>query len=188
MQSRTEKNTGKLINLTGKHFGKWTVVGRSEKRNTWFPFQKRWNVVCDCGNHQDIDGANLRRGEATNCGCSRNAAFRKRPYEALFHLFERAVERTARTSTITYEQFAMLAEQDSCHYCGDSVSFKKYSPRSAAYRLDRKDNSKNYSTDNVVVCCKNCNYAKGARYTYEEWIVMTKALKEHRKEEAPIVT
>ena len=40
-----------------------------------------------------------------------------------------------------------------CHYCGDSL------PRRGG-GLDRVDNNKGYSVDNIVPCCQYCNQAK----------------------------
>lgn len=41
-----------------------------------------------------------------------------------------------------------------CLYCGDSLTDKSGSC------LDRQDNKKGYTNENVVGCCKICNYAK----------------------------
>jgi hypothetical protein len=41
-----------------------------------------------------------------------------------------------------------------CNYCGVDVSEQK------GYCLDRFDNNKGYTNENIVVCCKICNYAK----------------------------
>jgi 5-methylcytosine-specific restriction endonuclease McrA len=35
--------------------------------------------------------------------------------------------------------------------------------------LDRKDSSKPYEMENIVVCCVRCNKAKNTHFTYEEW-------------------
>ena len=52
---------GKFVDLTGQKFGKWTVleyVGKST-----------WLCRCECGTERNIEGANLRRGKTTSCGC-----------------------------------------------------------------------------------------------------------------------
>jgi hypothetical protein len=51
------------VNLTGKRFGRWTVVAYAQKR--------KWSCVCDCGAHADVYGTSLREGESKSCGCLR---------------------------------------------------------------------------------------------------------------------
>jgi hypothetical protein len=49
------------------------------------------------------------------------------------------------------------------------------------YYLDRKDNGLEYVKSNLVVCCGVCNHGKAHRYTYEEWVCMTAALRQFRE-------
>ena len=51
---------------TGTRFGKWTVGAFSHIADT----QSRmayWNVVCDCGTKNKVEGASLRKGITTMC-------------------------------------------------------------------------------------------------------------------------
>ena len=57
----------RLIDLTGKRFGRLTVKGRNPK-NTRFK-HPRWDCICDCGNVAVIQGEKLRNGETKSCGC-----------------------------------------------------------------------------------------------------------------------
>lgn len=41
--------------------------------------------------------------------------------------------------------------------------------------VDRKDNAKGYVTGNCLPCCWPCNYAKGSRYTYEQFKALRRA-------------
>lgn len=56
----------KLIDLAGKTFGRITVLGRADGGK-----RVRWNCVCKCGTTTIVDGANLRTGNTTSCGCQR---------------------------------------------------------------------------------------------------------------------
>lgn len=56
---------GKLIDLTGKRFGKLTVICRSENKNN----KAMWMCQCDCGNKKIISGHHLRDGSTKSCGC-----------------------------------------------------------------------------------------------------------------------
>lgn len=55
-----------LIDLSGKTFGLWTVLGRA---TVSFPGHAVWKCQCVCGIIKPVDGGNLRSGASTNCGC-----------------------------------------------------------------------------------------------------------------------
>lgn len=59
---------GKVIELTGQKFGKWTVLKRAEndKEN-----HAQWLCRCDCGTERVVLGKTLRNGKSTSCGCAR---------------------------------------------------------------------------------------------------------------------
>jgi hypothetical protein len=60
-------NTGpKPIEMVGKKFGKLTVLSLDHKTKT----DRYWRCQCDCGDLKVADGAELRRGTTTHCGCS----------------------------------------------------------------------------------------------------------------------
>lgn len=58
--------TGKIIDLTGKKFGKLTVLKRVPNKNG---NAARWLCQCDCGNQTEVDGVKLRRYDTLSCGC-----------------------------------------------------------------------------------------------------------------------
>lgn len=55
-----------LIDLTGKKFGKLTVICRVENNKHGQP---QWKCVCDCGNETIVVGQKLRKGITKSCGC-----------------------------------------------------------------------------------------------------------------------
>lgn len=60
----------KLIDLTGKRFGRLTVIERAH--DYIYPNGKtkvQWLCECDCGNHCVVIGDNLRKGNSKSCGC-----------------------------------------------------------------------------------------------------------------------
>lgn len=58
-----------------------------------------------------------------------------------------------------------------CHYCGDTTRLG----------LDRIDNSRGHTKDNVVVCCYDCNVARGNNFSYREMLVLGKTICEIKK-------
>lgn len=59
----------KKTDLTGKKFGRLTVV--KEVEPTYYGRQKRrrWLCDCECGNQTIVVGAHLTSGNTTSCGC-----------------------------------------------------------------------------------------------------------------------
>lgn len=60
---------GKLIDLTGKRFGRWTVLERAENQVVAGKTNVFWKCRCECGTERDVNGNALRRGVSRSCGC-----------------------------------------------------------------------------------------------------------------------
>lgn len=57
----------KVIDLTGQRFGNFTVIKRSEEKDT--DNQIKWLCQCDCEKFDIVRGYNLRNGISKSCGC-----------------------------------------------------------------------------------------------------------------------
>jgi len=55
----------RVQDLTGRRFGRWTVLGYAGKKNG----SHRWHCRCDCGIERIVAGENLKRGDTKSCGC-----------------------------------------------------------------------------------------------------------------------
>lgn len=85
--------------LIGHKFGRWTVVGLSEKVDKY----TRWNCICDCGVTKSVIYWNLKNGKSKSCGClqienlisrSSTHGMRKTPeYAAWCSLIQRATNK-----------------------------------------------------------------------------------------------
>ena len=60
----------KLVDLTGRKFGRLTVVKRAESINK----RTMWQCCCDCGNEVVVEAYNLKTGHTTSCGCVQKEA------------------------------------------------------------------------------------------------------------------
>jgi hypothetical protein len=56
----------KLDDLTGKKFGRLTVLKRAKNDDSG---NTRWKCRCDCGNEKIIQGGCLKNGTQVSCGC-----------------------------------------------------------------------------------------------------------------------
>ena len=104
----------------------------------------------------------------------------KRPFESLYNAF---VTSSKRAVHITYEDFLAFTEIIQCHYCDAEIKWTKYNihRNGMAYYLDRKNNSKDYTINDVVVCCTRCNKGKSDLFTYEEWVEFGKCIRRMRE-------
>lgn len=60
------KNRYNFKDLTGRKFGRLTVIERSSSNKKR---EATWLCVCDCGNSKIVSGNQLRSGHTKSCGC-----------------------------------------------------------------------------------------------------------------------
>lgn len=65
---------GKFEDLTGKTFGRWTVLSRAPNRGT----RTAWTCKCECGVVRDVLSCHLKSGKSKSCGCLSREASEKR--------------------------------------------------------------------------------------------------------------
>jgi len=164
----------KLIDLTNKKFGRWTVLSLAERPEN-IKSGIYWNCICDCGNPGVVRGANLANGQTTSCGCYLKDLFESGLEKANVHRAYMSYKKSARNKSqefeLTEEDFLYLAKQN-CFYCNTPPSnMQKGGMNSVFYYsgMDRVDNTRGYTLDNTVPCCKECNIGKKAK-TKEEFL------------------
>jgi 5-methylcytosine-specific restriction endonuclease McrA len=184
-----------FIDITGCTFGLWLVLRRCAcpsgyVKNTY------WLCKClGCKKEKPVTSHCLRRLRTEGCAsCHLRGPHpwkRKRPFESLFNQFQRNINAAPRQdrkvvkreSTLIYEEFLTFTVTDKCHYCWSPIAWTEFdiAKNGTRYNLDRKDNGRGYDLDNLVVCCKDCNAAKGSRYDYETWFGMTEFLRNRKR-------
>jgi len=144
-----------------------TVIKRVYPNNKYN--HSKWLCRCDCGKEKNILGSSLIQGNTKSCGCIRfGQRFLPIGLASLREAF-RKYRQTARMRghifNLTEKQFKEITQQD-CHYCGarpDNVQKSRYHNGDYTYNgLDRVENAKGYTMDNVVPCCIHCNRAKNS--------------------------
>ena len=178
----------KKENLLGQTFARLLVIAEAE------PITKRvaWLCRCECGNTKVVKAEELKSGGTKSCGCLNDEKRKERAhglYAPLikYHPSEATARRVWRANYqdgISFEDFHQISQLP-CHYCGsppnniqNSAKQDKKSSISAREQgdfiyngLDRVDSSLPHTVDNVVPCCKWCNYAKRERTAteFENW-------------------
>lgn len=172
----------KIIDLTGMRFGKLTVVGDDEHRRT-DRGQILWKCKCDCGNYTYGITYKLKNGFKTSCGCNAKNYFKpkqktdiERKHTAISRIIGRYKSK-AKTRNIEWninEKLFISTIEKACYYCGIESSMQ-LNINGFIYRyngIDRIDSSKDYISDNIVPCCKNCNMAKSdlRQSEFYDWV------------------
>src|SRR5208283_3467933 len=186
-------------NLLNQKFGKLTVLklidGPKDKKGY---NRKWWLCQCICGKEILALTSSLIHKDRTSCGCgkieaNRNNLHKRKNFlpkkEAAVRAYYREYVRGAKRRNITFNinplDFTTYIF-DNCYYCGSSPN-KLHPPVGQKNRpngdilvngIDRKNSQFGYEKNNVVTCCKICNYAKN-KLSYQEFITWIKKLKEY---------
>lgn len=163
----------RLIDLTGKKFGKLTVVRRAEKRSlgkVW------WLCSCDCGNMTTTNSQQLKDRKTKSCGCLKLRGYGEASFNSIFNSYKRGAKYRGLEFHLTKDEFRYLTAQN-CHYCGASPMNSHQSNGCVGeyvYNgIDRVDSAVGYIKENCVPCCAICNRAKTNRNRGEfmDWII-----------------
>lgn len=106
---------------------------------------------------------------------------KKKPYGVAFNRLKINCRKKRLTNSLSYLDFLKFTKVKNCHYCESKVEWIKFKlgkNSSVPYNLDRKDPSKGYSIDNCVVCCTLCNKVKNNIFSYEEFKLIGKTIKQ----------
>lgn len=170
----------KTIDLTGEKFGRLTVTKRIG-RDKWKHLM--WLCKCGCGKEVVVYGMHLVNGRSKSCGCLRKKINRRRKIKpelvkmrTVMNCYKQHAKIKGCSFELTEVQFSKLIK-DNCYYCGaepNNISKRRDKPyRKYLYNgIDRIDNNKGYIINNVVSCCKKCNFAKktSTLEEFKDWI------------------
>ena len=174
------------IDMTGKKFGRVTVLKLhgSIPRKGRGGGERTWLCRCECGNEFVVMGKSLRSGNTQSCGCLRLERLRDAimlpKNQALKSLTVNAAKanaiRNGREWNIP-EEIAIELMLENCFYCGGEPE-GNMKGKFRYNGLDRVDNSKGYTLDNVVPCCMHCNRAKRTR-SLDEFLSWVERVYQH---------
>ena len=152
--------------LTGKIFGRLSVLGISHIKKYESCSSLVYLVKCSCGAEKSVEGKNLSSGKIVSCGCKhKEESFGKACVNTLYSEYKHGAMRRDLPFNISREYFSEMALSD-CYYCGESPKLRsdsrknKMNGRVPLNGIDRVDNSLGYTEENSVPCCKNCNFMK----------------------------
>lgn len=172
----------KLPDLTGKKFGKWTVLGKIVLKKGWRNGQNYigWHCICECENHGYIVHNYLVRGTSKQCvNCARKMVAkgnRKNEFDVevrtLMAGYRHNAKKRGLQFSLTEDEFAQIIIRN-CTYCNRKGKIGRKLRRRELSKfffngIDRIDNNYGYFPLNCVPCCFKCNEMKRAM-TAQEW-------------------
>jgi len=170
----------KVRNLMGKKFGRLTVFERDESTKLG---RAKWKCICDCKNVVSVVSGDLTGGKTLSCGCYHINSVKKPDGTAAFNAMYNSYRGRALRKNIEFElikkDFREVIEMN-CFYCGAEPS-RKFKKRKDVYMcngIDRINNDKGYTKDNIVPCCPTCNYAK-RKMSQEDFLLWAQKLYEN---------
>lgn len=179
-----ERQAQDIAALIGLRFGRLIIVSDAGRHH----HAKRVLCQCDCGERVVVRVEHLGNGVTTSCGCFAREATSKRTriadgeaaFNTLYTSYRTTAVRRGRAFDLTSDQFRYLTLQD-CYYCGAHPSqIQEGHATDYIYSgVDRIDNKQGYCVDNVVSCCKQCNYAKGVLSQAEFFDLIRRIYEKH---------
>lgn len=132
---------------------------------------KVMGICAMCGENK-----NLRYKKSTVCQKCYSTKITKITHspESKFNMGKKSAKNRGYTWDITLEDYKIITSK-SCFYCNGPL------PETGC-GLDRMDNDKGYTIENVVPCCNLCNIIKGTTLTVSETIEAVKSIQEEKYE------
>lgn len=145
----TEKRKESQKQWKEKNKEKWKKYLKEYYKNNKDSFKKRYEEKSELIKEYSKQYMSTKKGRAVNITSTNNRTDRNRGFDISNNV----------TNDWVVEN---IFNGQKCIYCGET-DWKKLG-------VDRVDNKKPHTPDNVVCCCGECNVKRGDRYTIEEFI------------------
>ena len=169
----------KLIDEIGNKYSRLTVIHKANNRGN----HTAWLCNCDCGNKVVVTGTHLRTGHTKSCGCYNREQSKLRrlkrtgeaSYNYLYARYKDSAKRRSILWNLNKDVFRELVIS-TCYYCGMEplqVIYRRDLNGGFTYNgVDRLNPNLGYRANNVVPCCKQCNYAKRdmTEQEFNDWL------------------
>lgn len=176
----------KLIDHTGKTFGRLTVIGKAESRRTATQIKTMWNCVCSCGAELTVEGSTLKAQKSCNMCAKRLRAESKIKHGHAKHgeisrtwqIWSGMKNRTCKDRCHSSKKYRDYAARG-ITVCGRWMSFENFLSDMGecpdGMQIDRIDNDGNYEPSNCrwASLKDQANNKRGSRKITHNGITMT---------------
>lgn len=156
------------------------IIIKKTKTNSSY---KVYYFNCEVCNTEICAQVNQLKRHSGKCrSCSQHG----KPYEFIYNELKNHRNKDVEF-TLTLDEFLEIIKNNNCHYCDKELIYHEHSKNKGvintrAHQLDRKNNLKGYTLENVVPCCWTCNRLKSDAFTYEEFLLLKPILTKIQKE------
>ena len=169
------------LDLSGKKFNKLTIIKPISVKNR--SKDQYYSCKCDCGTIKTIRGDVIKNGWVKSCGCIRGLPEGESTSNYVMLRYKQQAKRRGYIFKLSSTIFKKLIKQN-CYYCGakpnNTVKQANYKGILKYNGVDRKNNKKGYIKNNVVACCRLCNFMKQTM-TDKQFITHAKKIAKQRK-------
>lgn len=150
------KNINRVNDLTGKKFGRLTVIGLADKKSR----KTYWICQCDCGNLKIARSDSLQCGAIKSCGCLKKEQDKvnltahhshKQSGKRIYNIWQGMKARCYNKNNARYHRYGGRGITICEEWKDDFSAFYEWSINngySEDLTIDRIDNNKNYSPEN----------------------------------------
>jgi hypothetical protein len=146
----------KFIDLTGKRFGRLTVISNDGKKGQ----EHIWKCQCICGKEVVVRGGALRKGATTSCGCYFSEQLKERNkkhglrHTRIYKIYYGILTRCYNPKSSTYQYYGARGITMCREWKDDFTSFYDWAMANGyddKLSIDRKNENGNY-------CPENCHW------------------------------
>jgi hypothetical protein len=173
----------KHIPEVGKQYNQWTIISDEIKRGS--NRATYWKVICKCGKETSRNAISLITGHSKSCkSCARTDT-----YNTFTLSYFRKIEKRAKDIKVEFDLTVDFlwklyeAQDKKCALSGIPIEFKNSwrtkGKCNQTCSLDRIDNTKGYTTDNVQWLHKDVNFMKHT-FTQDYFISICKQITQNK--------
>ena len=137
---------GTLLDLTGKVFGKWTVLSRAP--GACCDGKPLWNCKCECGTERVVAGRQLKRGKSESCGLCRVYTRTSLRWSKGYQVWKSMWARCKQKNNKDYKYYGARGITICDHWLNWRNFIEDMGQPPAGLTLDRIDNDKGYFKEN----------------------------------------